>query len=100
MRQALLKSSSGANLHSLTIYELFDDDECTLSQQFANLECLRNLRRFDVGYEVHIDIRIVLEDIGNALRSLKISHSDHNLEGLTFNSLVELELYNHSNCAS
>eukprot|EP01083_Nonionella_stella_P062558 162668_1 len=71
-----------------------DDDTSQLSQQLANLKCLSKLQGLVWGSGVRMDPRIVLKNICNTLQSLSIDQSiqgdKHDMEGLTFDGLVEL----------
>eukprot|EP01083_Nonionella_stella_P056005 147683_1 len=84
------------HLHTLNIADFYDDDddddEGTVTRQLAELECMPNLYRLEMDGGMNINTRIVLKDMCNTLQSLSIWSEDHNLEGLTFRSLVELEL--------
>eukprot|EP01083_Nonionella_stella_P170577 580794_1 len=81
------------NLLSLDFAGVTDVDATfSLSQQFANLECLPNLNHLALRSQTYVDTRIVLKDICNTLQSLAIYSPKHKVEGLTFTNLVELYL--------
>eukprot|EP01083_Nonionella_stella_P056226 148187_1 len=81
------------NLTTLHIYNCRDDYHNTISKQLADLACVQRLQCLvlERGND-NIDTRIVLRKTGNTLQSLAIHPASHKLDGITFDSLVELRL--------